>query len=129
MDSDNDTIFECLISNRTDIDYETKKATFVWTVGGTNGVPKQEVPFFVSPGSTPGTMDMLIGDDPDVKEGVFYYFGQDCIVMDLEYHGHQCILWTALYLMHNVPPVCIDQFVDTCGVIADPHRRDLCPDD
>ncbi|KAH7943597.1 hypothetical protein HPB52_009406 [Rhipicephalus sanguineus] len=103
MDSDNDTIFECLISNRTDIDYETKKATFVWTVGGTN--------------------------DPDVKQGVFYYFGQDCIVMDLEYHGYLCILWTALYLMHNVPPVCIDQFVDTCGVIADPHRRDLCPDD
>ncbi|KAL1485297.1 hypothetical protein MTO96_032047 [Rhipicephalus appendiculatus] len=116
MDSDNDTIFECLISNRTDIDYEAKKATEV-------------VPFYVTPGSRPGTMDMLIGDDPNVKEGIFYYFGHDCIVMDLEYHGHQCILWTALYLMHNVPPECIDQFVDTCGVIADPHRRDLCPDD
>ncbi|KAL1471958.1 hypothetical protein MTO96_039638, partial [Rhipicephalus appendiculatus] len=33
-------------------------------------------------------MDMLIGDDPNVKEGIFYYFGHDCIVMDLEYHGH-----------------------------------------
>ncbi|XP_037286883.2 uncharacterized protein LOC119179862 isoform X2 [Rhipicephalus microplus] len=129
MDSDNDTIFECLISNRTDIDYEAKKATFVWTIGGTKGVPKQEVPFYVTPGLTPGTMDMLIGDDPDVKQGIFYYFGHDCIVMDLEYNGHLCLLWTALYLLHNVPPVCIDQFVDTCGVVADPHRRDLCPDD
>ncbi|KAL1462025.1 hypothetical protein MTO96_043265 [Rhipicephalus appendiculatus] len=129
MDSDNDTIFECLVANRTEIDYETKNATFMWTIGGTRDAPKQEVPFRVSPGPAPGTMDMLIGDDPDVKEGIFYYFGQDCIVMDLEYHGHQCLLWTALDLMHSVPPECIDQFVDTCGVVADPHRRDLCPDD
>ncbi|KAL3191461.1 hypothetical protein MRX96_059837 [Rhipicephalus microplus] len=159
MDSDNDTIFECLISNRTDIDYEAKKATFVWTIGGTKGVPKQEVPFYVTPGLTPGTMDMLIGDAgsqtglvrarPDLatlvstavdnleprarrsrrkSRAYSTTFGHDCIVMDLEYNGHLCLLWTALYLLHNVPPVCIDQFVDTCGVVADPHRRDLCPD-
>ncbi|KAH7943599.1 uncharacterized protein LOC119400675 [Rhipicephalus sanguineus] len=128
MDSDNDTIFECLISNRTAIDYKTKMAMFVWTIGAPGNASKQEVPFVVSPGTTPGTMDMIIGNDPEIKQGIFYYFGQHCIVMDLEYNGHLCILWTALQLMHNVPPECIDQFVDTCGVIADPHRNDLCPD-
>ncbi|KAL1478762.1 hypothetical protein MTO96_052411 [Rhipicephalus appendiculatus] len=40
-DSDNDTIFDCLVANRTEIDYETKTATYVWTTGGTGNVPKK----------------------------------------------------------------------------------------
>ncbi|XP_054931050.1 uncharacterized protein [Dermacentor andersoni] len=128
-DADNDTIFDCLLTHRTDIDYEAKKATFVWYTGGFGDVPKQEIPFVVTPGPTRGTIDMLVGDDPDVKEGIFYYFDNNCVVMDIEYHGHQCILWTQVHLIHNVPAVCREQFVDTCGVVINPHRRDLCSDD
>ncbi|XP_077490647.1 uncharacterized protein LOC144101388 [Amblyomma americanum] len=127
-DSDNDTMFECLAANRTDIDYEAQTATFVWTLQETDHSPKQEVPFYVRPGETPGTMDMVVGDDPTHVEGIFYFENEDCVVMDLEYKGHQCILWTRLELKDSVPQACIDHFVDTCGVVPPPHSRDLCPD-
>ncbi|KAL1478144.1 hypothetical protein MTO96_035184 [Rhipicephalus appendiculatus] len=115
-DSDNDTIFDCLIANRTEIDYEAKKAT-------------QEIHFVATPARKRGRVDLIVGDDPEVKEGIFYFFNRRCLVMDVEYHGHQCVLWVQRYLMHNVPPVCLDHFVDTCGVVVAPQRRDLCSDD
>ncbi|XP_037523622.1 uncharacterized protein LOC119400679 [Rhipicephalus sanguineus] len=79
-------------------------------------------------GPTPGTLDVIVGDDPSVKEVILYYTDDKCCIADMEYHGHQCILWIQRSLKDAVPQVCIDQFVDTCGVIVDPHRRDLCDD-
>ncbi|KAL1483913.1 hypothetical protein MTO96_050159 [Rhipicephalus appendiculatus] len=82
-DSDNDTIFDCLIAKRTEIDYEAKKATYVWTTGG------QEIHFVATPARKRGRVDLMIGDDPEVKEGIFYFFNRRCLVMDVEYHGHR----------------------------------------
>ncbi|KAL1478730.1 hypothetical protein MTO96_034881 [Rhipicephalus appendiculatus] len=39
-DSDNDTIFDCVVANRTDIDYEAQTLTYVWTFPGVNGSSK-----------------------------------------------------------------------------------------
>ncbi|KAL1478145.1 hypothetical protein MTO96_035185 [Rhipicephalus appendiculatus] len=33
-DSDNDTIFDCLSANRTEIDYEAQTFSYVWTIQG-----------------------------------------------------------------------------------------------
>ncbi|KAL1474521.1 hypothetical protein MTO96_037911 [Rhipicephalus appendiculatus] len=39
-DSDNDTVFDCLVSHRTNIDYEARTATYVWTITGGDGSSK-----------------------------------------------------------------------------------------
>nr|XP_037280848.1 uncharacterized protein LOC119174136 [Rhipicephalus microplus] len=128
-DSDNDTMFECVAANRTEIDPEAQTATFVWLFQGNENSPKQNIPFYVKTGEEPGTLLFTIEGDPTVREGRYYYTDyKTCVVLDMEYHGHQCILWTQRAVKDNVPQHCIDQFVDTCGVIAPPHSRDLCPD-
>ncbi|XP_077485153.1 uncharacterized protein LOC144095246 [Amblyomma americanum] len=40
----------------------------------------------------------------------------------------KCILWTRREVKDSVPQVCIDHFVDTCGVAVPEHSRDLCID-
>ncbi|KAL3191478.1 hypothetical protein MRX96_059851 [Rhipicephalus microplus] len=128
-DSDNDTIFDCLVSHRTNIKYETQTATYVWNIKGGNSSSKPGVVFQqLKPGRATGTLDVIMGDDPNVKEAILYYTDDKCCVADIEYNGHQCILWVQRSLKDTVPQVCIDQFVDTCGVVVDPHGRDLCID-
>ncbi|KAH8037987.1 hypothetical protein HPB51_020268 [Rhipicephalus microplus] len=65
---------------------------------------------------------------PSVRECKLYYADENCVVADMEYNGHQCILWIRRRLKDTVPQVCKDEFVDTCGVVIAPHRRDLCDD-
>uniref|UniRef100_A0A6M2D1F1 Putative lipocalin-5 1 n=1 Tax=Rhipicephalus microplus TaxID=6941 RepID=A0A6M2D1F1_RHIMP len=127
-DSDSDDIFDCLTANRTAIDYEAQTATFVWTLRQTDHSPRQEITFSVRPGPTPGTMEMTVGDDPTVLEGIFYYMDDDCLVMDLEYHGHQCLLWVRKEVKDRVPQECFVRFADACGEPIRQHRRQLCPD-
>ncbi|KAL1481767.1 hypothetical protein MTO96_034226, partial [Rhipicephalus appendiculatus] len=79
-------------------------------------------------GPTPGTIHMIFGDDPSEKEGQLYYADDRCAVVDMEYNGDDCVLWIQRRLKDTVPQVCIDEFVDTCGVVVAPHRRDLCDD-
>ncbi|XP_054922921.1 uncharacterized protein [Dermacentor andersoni] len=128
-DSDNDTVFECVAANRTEIDPEAHTATFVWLFQGNENSPKQNIPFYVKAEEEPGTFSFSVGRDPTVREGRYYYTDyKTCVVLDMEYHGHQCILWTQKEVKDAVPQDCIDQFVDTCGVIVPEHSRDLCPD-
>ncbi|XP_077538848.1 uncharacterized protein LOC144151609 [Haemaphysalis longicornis] len=130
-DSDNDTIFECVKANRTEIDEEAQTATFVWIFPETESGPRQEVPFYVKVGDTPGTLSFTVGDDPTEREGIYYYTDKDyekCVVLDMEYHGHQCVLWMPVRYKDNAPEDCIEHFVDACGVIVAPNRRDLCDD-
>ncbi|XP_077486149.1 uncharacterized protein LOC144097278 [Amblyomma americanum] len=68
--------------------------------------------------------------DPTEMEAVIYYTNyENCVVGDVDYHGHQCSLWVKREVKDAVPQDCIDHFVDTCGVIVPPHSRDLCSDD
>lgn len=127
-DSDNDTIFECLAAHRINLDYEAGTATYTWTFNEAGGSSKPEILFQVTRGPSPGIINMIGTDDPSVKEAKLYYADDKCVVADVEYNGHQCILWTQRQLKDTVPQVCIDHFVDTCGVIVAPHRRDLCDD-
>uniref|UniRef100_G3MRF8 Uncharacterized protein n=1 Tax=Amblyomma maculatum TaxID=34609 RepID=G3MRF8_AMBMU len=127
-DSDNDGTLECLSANRTAIDPEAKTATMTWIIPENEFSPRQEIPFHLSPGEEPGTMDITVDDDPTPREGIFYYTDDNCVVLDVEYQGHQCLLWTRRALKDSVPQICIDHFVDTCGVSVPKHSRDLCID-
>ncbi|KAL1445119.1 hypothetical protein MTO96_029339 [Rhipicephalus appendiculatus] len=113
---------------KRNIDYEAETATYVWNFKGADGSSKPDVVLQVRRGPSPGTLDVVIGDDPTTKEAILYYTDDKCCVADIEYNGHQCILWMQRSLKDTVPQVCVDQFVDTCGVVVDPHRRDLCDD-
>ncbi|KAL1468137.1 hypothetical protein MTO96_025645 [Rhipicephalus appendiculatus] len=67
--------------------------------------------------------------NPTPREGIFYYTDYvNCDVVDIEFRGHQCILWAKRSVKDNVPQNCIDHFVDICGVVVPEHSRDLCPD-
>ncbi|KAL1471851.1 hypothetical protein MTO96_023450, partial [Rhipicephalus appendiculatus] len=61
-DSDNDTIFDCLVANRTEFDYKARTSTYVWTFQGADGSSKQDVAFTVMPGPTPGTINFFSED-------------------------------------------------------------------
>ncbi|KAH7946973.1 hypothetical protein HPB52_006453 [Rhipicephalus sanguineus] len=124
-DADNDTIFECLYAKRTEFNPETYDTTYVWFF------PSQgtEVAFYAYPGSEPGLVQFTFPEDPTPKDvNVYYTDYENCLVVDVEYHGHQCTLWVVRQLKDSVPKNCIDHFVDTCGVIVPAHSRDLCPD-
>ncbi|XP_070380339.1 uncharacterized protein [Dermacentor albipictus] len=127
-DSDSDSMFDCLTANRTKIDFVKQTATFVWILPETDHSPRQELTFSVRPGPRPGTMEMTLGDDPTVLEGIFYYMDDNCLVMDLEYHGHQCLLWVRKEVKDLVPQECFERFSDACGEPLREHRRELCPD-
>ncbi|KAK8777240.1 hypothetical protein V5799_029416 [Amblyomma americanum] len=128
-DSDHDGILECMAGNRTEIDPATQTATFVWLFQGTDHSPKREIPFYVKVGDEPGTLTFTVDDDPTPREGRYYYTDYEtCVVLDMEYNGHQCVLWVKLSMKDNVPQDCIDHFVDTCDVDVPPHSRDLCID-
>ncbi|XP_077489020.1 uncharacterized protein LOC144099523 [Amblyomma americanum] len=123
--SDNDTSLECLYATRTDVDLDAKTATYAWFFPR-NGTP---VHFHDRSGDQPGTMIFTVEDDPAEHEGVIYYTDYvNCVIADMEYHGHQCTLWAQRAVKDNVPQECIDQFVDTCGVTVPQHSRDLCVD-
>ncbi|XP_037286862.2 uncharacterized protein LOC119179845 isoform X2 [Rhipicephalus microplus] len=101
-DSDNDTIFDCLLTNRTEVDYEARTFKYVWTSQGADGSPQEEVLMTGMPGPTSGSVRFFV-------EG-------------------ECILWVKRNLKDTVPQVCIDNFMDICGVVIKPGRRDLCDD-
>uniref|UniRef100_A0A6M2CY27 Putative lipocalin-5 1 n=1 Tax=Rhipicephalus microplus TaxID=6941 RepID=A0A6M2CY27_RHIMP len=127
-DSDNDTIFDCLASHRMAVNYEARTATYAWNFKEVNGPPRPEMLLKMTQGPTPGTIHMIVGNDPSVRECKLYYADENCVVADMEYNGHQCILWIRRRLKDTVPQVCKEEFVDTCGVVIAPHRRDLCDD-
>uniref|UniRef100_A0A023FRT3 Putative lipocalin-5 1 n=1 Tax=Amblyomma cajennense TaxID=34607 RepID=A0A023FRT3_AMBCJ len=126
-DSNNDTVFECLAAKRTNIDQEAKTATYTFLLP-TAGM---ELSFHIKPGDEPATGILTSNVDPSPREGIIYYTDyQNCVVANLEIHGdgNQCTLWARLEVKDNVPQVCIDHFVDVCGVTVPAHSRDLCPD-
>ncbi|XP_077486590.1 uncharacterized protein LOC144097851 [Amblyomma americanum] len=89
----------------------------------------RDVPFYVKVGDEPGTLTFTVANDPTLREGRYYYTDyENCVVLDMEYHGHQCVLWAKRSVKDNVPQNCIDHFVDTCGVDVPPNSRDLCID-
>ncbi|XP_077486168.1 uncharacterized protein LOC144097296 [Amblyomma americanum] len=124
-DSDNDTIFECWAAKRTEIDEQTRTATYVLHFPATG----QKIPFHVQALKDPGAFTFYLDDDLTPKEGRFHYTDYNsCVIEELEYHGHQCVLWARRESKDSLPQECIDKFVDTCGVVVPEHSRDLCDD-
>ncbi|XP_077539413.1 uncharacterized protein LOC144152078 [Haemaphysalis longicornis] len=128
-DWDNDTVFECLKAFRTEMNSEARTATMVWELPPTEDSPGQLLPLHLSVGDEPDVLSFTVDEDTTPMEARIYYTDySQCVVMDIEYPNHRCLMWTTRELKDNVPQECIDHFVDTCGVVPPAHSRDLCPD-
>nr|XP_037285742.1 uncharacterized protein LOC119178624 [Rhipicephalus microplus] len=125
VDSDNDTYFNCWTVERKAIDDVARTATYE----GHFPLAGRVVPFYVKAEENSPKFTFTLDDDPTPKEGMFYYTDyENCVVEDLEYHKHQCVLWVKKELENSVPQSCINYYVDICGVGVPIHSRDLCRD-
>ncbi|KAL3195188.1 hypothetical protein MRX96_001861 [Rhipicephalus microplus] len=125
VDSDNDTYFNCWTVERKAIDDVARTATYEGHFPSAGRV----VPFYVKAEENSPKFTFTLDDDPTPKEGMFYYTDyENCVVEDLEYHKHQCVLWVKKELENSVPQSCINYYVDICGVGVPIHSRDLCRD-
>ncbi|KAH8020315.1 hypothetical protein HPB51_000595 [Rhipicephalus microplus] len=125
LDSDHDDILECWSAKRTEIDRGAHTATYVLAFPTTG----EEISFHVKAEENSPEFSYTLDNDSTPKGGMFYFTDyKDCVIEDLEFNGHQCVLWTRRALKDSVPQPCIDQFVDTCGAVVPKHSRDLCND-
>ncbi|XP_075750580.1 uncharacterized protein LOC119173316 isoform X2 [Rhipicephalus microplus] len=125
LDSDHDEILECWSAKRTEIDRGAHTATYVLAFPTTG----EEISFHVKAEENSPEFSYTLDNDSTPKGGMFYFTDyKDCVIEDLEFNGHQCVLWTRRALKDSVPQPCIDQFVDTCGAVVPKHSRDLCND-
>ncbi|XP_037508475.1 uncharacterized protein LOC119384913 [Rhipicephalus sanguineus] len=126
VDSDNDTFFNCWTAERKAINNDARTATYEALFP----VARRAVPFYVKAEQNSPKFTFTLDDDPTPKEGVFHYTDyENCVVEDIEYHKHQCVLWVRKELKNSVPQNCIDYYVDICGVGVPIHSRDLCRDE
>ncbi|XP_077540068.1 uncharacterized protein LOC144152611 [Haemaphysalis longicornis] len=131
LDSNNDTIFECLAVKRMFLDRKTKTAEYVWLFKGHHGEPKQTVAFYAEEGPTPDKFFFMESSEASPKkDGQFYYTDyKTCAVMYMDYHGGQCILWSVPHKRDSLPQECMDQFAKSCGVGVPTYSKDLCDDE
>ncbi|XP_070393983.1 uncharacterized protein [Dermacentor albipictus] len=123
IDSDNDTSFNCWTADRTEIDHKNQTATYAALFP----TVRKTLLFHVKAENNSPKFTFTLNDDPTPKEGMFYYTDyENCVIEDLEYHGHQCVLWVRKELKNSVPQICINHFADTCGVGVLKHGKDLC---
>uniref|UniRef100_A0A131YL81 Lipocalin n=1 Tax=Rhipicephalus appendiculatus TaxID=34631 RepID=A0A131YL81_RHIAP len=124
-DSENNTVFECTSAKRLYVDPEALSATYLWMFPITG----REVLLRIHDGGPPGIVQFEMYKDDLPREAIVYYTNyENCAIIQADIHGEQCILWTNDKVEKAVPRDCVDYFVDSCGVIAPAHSRDLCPD-
>ncbi|KAH6931324.1 hypothetical protein HPB50_023525 [Hyalomma asiaticum] len=124
-DSDNDTMFNCWTADRAAIDSDARTATY------TAHFPKirKDIPFYLKAEQDSPRFTYTLEDDKTIKEGVYYYTDyENCLVKDLEYHGHQCVLWVKKELKNAVPQICLDYYADICGAGVFEYNEDFCKD-
>ncbi|XP_054922222.1 uncharacterized protein [Dermacentor andersoni] len=125
IDFSHDSTLQCWSAKRTEIDREARTATYALAFPSTG----ETIPFHVKAEENSPAFTYTLHNDSTPKEGRFYYTDyKNCVIEDLEYRGHQCVLWTRMALKDSVPQHCIDQFVDTCGAEVPEHSRALCND-
>ncbi|XP_077538830.1 uncharacterized protein LOC144151595 [Haemaphysalis longicornis] len=129
LDSNNDTILECLLARRTAIDLDARTGVYTWEVKSPDGKIRKEIPFFVRAERKPGSLTIFTDDDPTPRDGVYFYSDyENCVTLKMEFFGERCLLWVQKELKDSVPQHCIDKFVADCGVAVPLYSQDLCYD-
>ncbi|KAL1469916.1 hypothetical protein MTO96_040777, partial [Rhipicephalus appendiculatus] len=77
-------MFNCWTTQRTKIDHDARTATYVARFP----TVRRTLAFHVKAERNSPRFTYTLDDDPNPKEGVFYYTDyKNCVVEDLEYHG------------------------------------------
>ncbi|XP_075752316.1 uncharacterized protein LOC119174112 isoform X2 [Rhipicephalus microplus] len=89
IDTNNDSVLECLSARRAEIDPETQTATYVWSLAGDDGKGRKYIPFYHSPGRTPDETRFSIGSKNRPRAiGHFLYTDyMNCAILEIPYHG------------------------------------------
>ncbi|KAH6929974.1 hypothetical protein HPB50_007726 [Hyalomma asiaticum] len=89
----------------------------------------KDIPFYLKAEHNSPRFTYTLDDDKTIKKGVYYYTDyENCLVKDLEYHGHQCVLWVKKELKNAVPQICLDYYADICGAGVFEYNEDFCKD-
>lgn len=130
LDTDNDSILECLSARRAEIDPETQTATYVWSIAGDDGKGRKYVPFYHWPGDTPDVTRFSVGSkNGPVGSGRFLYTDyKDCAILEMPHYGDQCTLWVSEAVRDSIPEGCIEQYNDICGDGAPIYDQEMCKD-
>ncbi|KAL1474151.1 hypothetical protein MTO96_021380 [Rhipicephalus appendiculatus] len=129
--SDNNPALECMTSNRVWLNPAEKKGEYVWLLQGHHDTPKQTVSVYVYGGSSPDTFRFAMGSyDAPLQEATVYYTDyENCVITDMPYDGHQCILWSEATSKDSLPQKCVDMFKEKCGEGTTLYSKDLCSED
>ncbi|XP_077539523.1 uncharacterized protein LOC144152175 [Haemaphysalis longicornis] len=123
----NGTEFLCSRAYRISILPFTRRSEYIWMLP-TPGDPTPQPFLFHEKAEDGGKVLLTVNNDPTVFVGTFLYSdNKNCIVEDLDFNGHYCVLWIQEALRRSVPQHCIDKFVEFCGVQVPEHTTDLCP--
>uniref|UniRef100_A0A034WWJ5 Lipocalin 14 n=1 Tax=Rhipicephalus microplus TaxID=6941 RepID=A0A034WWJ5_RHIMP len=92
IDTNNDSVLECLSARRAEIDPETQTATYVWSLAGDDGKGRKYIPFYHSPGRTPDETRFSIGSKnrPGAIGHFLYTDYMNCAILEIPYHGDPC---------------------------------------
>uniref|UniRef100_A0A131YRI9 Lipocalin n=1 Tax=Rhipicephalus appendiculatus TaxID=34631 RepID=A0A131YRI9_RHIAP len=130
IDTNNDSVLECLSARRAEIDPDTQTATYVWSLVGDDGKGRKYIPFYHSPGSTPDETRFSIGSKnrPRATGHFLYTDYKNCAILELPYHGDQCTLWVSKAARDSIPDVCMEHYADVCGDGAPIYDKEMCKD-
>ncbi|XP_077540112.1 uncharacterized protein LOC144152640 [Haemaphysalis longicornis] len=127
MDTNNDSVFECLSARRKDYDPDAQTVTYIWSIAGEDSNKRQLVPFHHTPGDTPDTTRFTVGSDSTVRVGRFDYTDyKNCAILEIPYFGYQCTLWVAENVKDSIPEECIIHYYDICGGGFPIYAKDIC---
>uniref|UniRef100_A0A6M2CMJ5 Putative lipocalin-2 1 n=1 Tax=Rhipicephalus microplus TaxID=6941 RepID=A0A6M2CMJ5_RHIMP len=130
IDTNNDSVLECLSARRAEIDPETQTATYVWSLTGDDGKGRKYIPFYHSPGRTPDETRFSIGSKnrPGAIGHFLYTDYMNCAILEIPYHGDQCTLWVSSAVRDSIPDVCMEQYAIVCGSGVPIYDKDMRKD-
>lgn len=130
-DWNDDSFFECLSGKRIYFNSAAKEATYIFMYKGHRGAERINVAYHLSQAPSPDDIYFYLDDDVDHKDKATLHYTDytTCYVIEVAYHGDQCMLFVAKEAADNVTQDCIEQYEDICGVSVSLYGRDLCPDD
>ncbi|KAL1445225.1 hypothetical protein MTO96_029287 [Rhipicephalus appendiculatus] len=107
---------------------EAKQGEYTWVLKNEQGKPKKKITFYLSEGSSPDKFTYKVGsEDADPEEATFKYTDYvHCSVLEMPFHGHQCILWSSETSKDSLPQECMEKFTNICGVGIPLYKKDLC---
>ncbi|KAL1418924.1 hypothetical protein MTO96_005465 [Rhipicephalus appendiculatus] len=117
------------LANRTYLDLEQKKASYVWELKGDGSSAKRNITVYWQEGEAPDLPSYYIDYDPTHSHiaHAFYTDYSTCVVMKMSFLGHdQCMLWVKPDVVDDIPRHCRHNYKRHCQVRYPTYDKELC---